>query len=315
MPQLGNIYTPPSTAPIQDPNNPAISYAQPTVQPTPTTYGNTSNGGGGSPSILGTGAYQGGPINISTQAFQNPLGAQAASQLGTQLNNYLPNTTQAVNAAQAGYGSQAQQLQGVNGEQALANQYGQMAAGGGPSAATVAAGQQGAANLSSAESMLGSARGAGNPAAAQLAARNAQAMGANQVAQNTVAGKTQEELAALGAQGGLYSNIAGQGAQEQALQAGINQSNASQMNQVGLGNQQNMLAANTNFLGALGTQNAQTQAGQEAGQTLSANTQLGQEQIQMQAYENAAKQNSGLLGGITGAAGGAFATLGKAGLL
>ena len=101
-----------------------------------------------------------------------------------------------------------------------------MAAGQGPSAATVAAQQQGQQNLQSAESMLGSARGAGNPAQAQLAARTAQAVGANQVTQNAVTGRTNEEMAAMGAAGGLYGNVAGQGLQSAGLTQAGNQFNA-----------------------------------------------------------------------------------------
>jgi hypothetical protein len=282
---------------------------QPGSQPPSGNFANTTGNGNNEPSWLGTGMYTPGAININASAYNNPIGAQASTQLGNQLNHYLGNTTGQVTPAQAGYGSQATLNSGLSQEQAMANQYGKMAAGQGPSAATVAAQQQGAANLSSAESMLGSARGSGNPAAAQLAARNAQATGANQVAQNTVAGKTQEELAAMGAQSGLATNIAGQGLNEQQLQAGVNASNASQANQVGMGNQQNNLAANTNLMNTLGTQNLAQQQGQIAAQNENAQTQLGQEQIQNNAYTAAGEANQGAMSSLMGGAGAAMGAL------
>lgn len=283
--QLGANYLPTQIGPDtfhQDP------YTGQTTNPT--------SGATNGPDMFGTGMYRPNAIGVNQDAFNNPVGAQAGQQLGSELNNYLANTTQNVTAAQAAYGDQSVYKQGLAGETNLANQYAQMAAGNGPSLAAVQAKQQGAANLAATESMLGSARGAGNPAAAQLAARNAAASGQQQVAQNAVMGRTQEELGAMGAEGGLYGNIAGQGLNEQKLQQAINQFNAGAQNQVAMGNQANTLAANTNYMGELGRQNLAQQEGQIAAQQLNAQTQLGQEQIQAQAWENAAKQNAGLLG-------------------
>lgn len=247
-------------------------------------YNPASTSGG--PSFLGTGQYTAAPININGDAFNNPLAGTAVPAGNAEIQNYLGNTSAPVTAASSpAYGS------GVAGQQQLAGQYQAMAAGQGPSLATVAAQQQGAANLAGAESLLGSARGAGNPAAAQLAARNAQAQGAQQVAGNVVAGRTQEELGALGAAGGLYGNIASQGLQQQSLQ-----------NQVAQGNQQNALNANTNYLGALTGVAGQQQTGQVQGQQLAANTALGQQQVASNAYNNAAQNNNKAFGQVLGAA-------------
>lgn len=297
----GTSYVP-GMAPAQVPTGPAGYGAAPQLG------GSTYSGGGqstdGGPSIFGTGMYQGAPIGINQNAFNNPVGVQAGQALSGQISNQLGATTQDVNAAQAAGGNPADYQSGLAGEQALAARYGQMANGQGPSLATVAAQQQGASNLASAESLLGSARGAGNPAQAQMAARNAQATGGQQIAQNVVQGRTAEELGALGAQGGLYGNIAGQGLQEQGLGNQLGEFNAGQANQVGMGNQANRLAANQSYSGLLSGINGQQQQGQIAGQQLAAQTQLGQQQLQEQAYEAAAAANAKLAGSVMQAAGG-----------
>lgn len=240
-------------------------------------YNAASTSGG--PSILGTGTYTGAPIQIDQNAFNNPVGTQAGQQLSGELGSYLGNTTGGVTAP-------------TGPEASLAAQYAQLAAGQGPSAATIAAQQAGAQNLAATESALGSARGAGNPAQAQQLARNAQAAGQQQVAQNVVQGKTQEELAALGAEGGLQTNIANQGLQ------------AAQ------GNQSNNLAANNAYLQALSGINNQQQQGQIAGQQLAANTALGQQNIANNAYQAAAGNNQKLAGGVLQAAQGAASLFG-----
>lgn len=246
-------------------------------------YNANSNGG---PNILGGGQYVGAPIDINQGAFNNPLAGTAIPAGNAAIQNYLGATTAPVTAASSGaYG------QGIAGEGALAAQYQGLANGTGPSAATVAAQQQGSANLASAESMLGSARGAGNPAAAQIAARNAQANGAQQVAQNVVAGRTNEELGALGGLGGVYGNLAGQGLQSQA-----------QQNQIAQGNQANNLAANTNYLGALTGIAGQQQQGQQGAQQLAATTALGEQGIASNAYQAAAQRNNQIFGQALGAA-------------
>jgi hypothetical protein len=244
-----------------------------------------ANAGGG-PNILGGGMYQGAPINISGDAFNNPLAGTAVPAANAEIQNYLGNTTAPVSAATSGA-----YTGGVAGENALASQYAALAAGQGPSAATVAAQQQGAANLAASESMLGSARGAGSPAAAQLAARTAQAQGAQQVAQNVVAGRTQEELGALGGLGSVYGALAGQGLQAQQ-----------QQNAIAQGNQANSLAANTNYLGQVAGIAGQQQQGQISGQNLYANTALGQQQVAANAYQQAAARNNQIFGQALGAA-------------
>ena len=251
----------------------------------------------GGPNILGMGQYQPGAIPINGQAFGNPLAGAAVPAGQAEIGNFLGNTTQGVTAASSPYTSQAGA--GLGG---LAGQYAALAAGQGPSAATVAAQQQGGANLAATESMLGSARGSGSPAAAQQAAADAQAQGAQQIAANTVAGRTQEELGALGGLGQTYGALGQLGTTVQG-----------QQNQVGLGNQANVLGANTNYLGSLQGIAGQEQQGQIAGQNLYANNALGQQQVAAGAYNNAAQNNLGALKAVAGAAGAGAAGFSSAG--
>lgn len=281
-------------------------FLQKQTQPqAPQLGGSVSTAGqSGTPGLLGEGMYQGSNYGINQGVMGNPnfqLGAY-----GNAMNGYIGNTTNPVVAAQAAGGNYGNFNTGTAGQLGMANQFQNMAAGNGPSMAAVQAKQQGAANLAGAESMLGSARGAGNPAAAQLAARNAQAQGAQQVAQNAVQGRTAEEMGAMNAAAGLYGNVAGQGLQQVGLQQGLNQFNAGQTNQVGMGNQANALAAYTNQLNSLGNQGLAQQQGGIAGQQLAVQQQLGEGQIGSQAYENAAKSNQSIMGGIMSGIGGFF---------
>lgn len=262
-----------------------------------------------SPGLFGQGTYQAQPIPINQSTFQNPLGPQVQGQLGSEINNYLPNTTAPITAATAAGGGQGAFNTGFGGEQSLADYYSKMAQGQGPSLATVTAGQQGAQNIAAGESMLGSARGAGSPGAAQLGARNLIGTQGQQIAQNAVAGRTQEEMGALGAEAGLYGTMAGQGLTEQQLQAQANQFNATQQNAIAQANQANRLGANTNYLGFLGGQGlgwGQIGAG---GAGLSANTQLGLQGIQSNAYGSSAKTGMQLGGSILSGAAGVGAAL------
>lgn len=243
----------------------------------------------GQPDILGTGMYQAPDFQINGGAFNNPV--NSSNQFSNQLGSYLPSTTHGITAATAAAPTaQANQLQ-------LANTYGQIASGQGPNPALEAARQQGAANIAGAESVLGSARGAGNPAAAQLAARNAQAQGAQQIAQAAVPAEAQQQLNALGAQAGLYGQVAGQ-------QQGLNQFNAGQTNTIAQGNQGTNLAANTNLLGTLSAQDLAQLNANMSGQQLGVQQQLGLGNIGLQAYQNAAAGNRALAGSIMQGAGG-----------
>jgi hypothetical protein len=244
------------------------------------------------PSMLGTGMYQDNPYNINQQAFNNPAGA-FAGQLGMQLGQTGAGSFVANAGGPIQANTNAATTAGINGQLGLANTYGQMAAGNGPSLANVQAQQQGQQNLAAAQSMLGSARGAGDPAAAQLAARNALTQGQQQVAQNAVQGRTAEELGALSAQGGLYGSVAGQG-----LQA------SGQANQIAQGNQATNLAANTTQLGAQQAADLAQQQGSIAGQQLGVQSQLGNSQIQSTAFNNAAQANTKLAGAALQGAGG-----------
>lgn len=229
------------------------------------------------PNILGGGMY-----NVDPTAFHNGLAGTALPAGNAEIGNYLGNTTQPVQAAASPFVQQAGAGLG-----ALGGQYAALATGQGPSAATVAAQQAGAQNLAASESMLGSTRGAGNPAAAQLAAQNAQRQGAQQVAGNVVAGRTQEELGALGGLGNTYGALGGLGTTVQG-----------QQNQVGLGNQANALGANTNYLGALTGIAGQEQQGQE-----------NQQQLANSAYQSSAQMNNKIAGQVLGAASSAAGSL------
>ena len=260
----------------------------------------------GSPDMLGGGVYQAPNYDINQQQMMNP-NYQGPQAYNNAIGGYLGATTAPVVAATAANAPQTVYNQGVGGQLGLAGQYQNMAAGGGPSLANVTAQQQGQQNLQSAESMLGSTRGAGNPAQAQLAARTAQAVGANQVAQNAVTGRTNEELSAMGAAGGLYGNVAGQGLQSAGLTQAGNQFNVGQQNQIAQGNQANTMAGYTNYLGNVTNQGLAQQQGGQAAQQLGVQQQLGLGNIGMQAYNNAAQNNTKIAGaamsGIGGLAG------------
>ena len=234
---------------------------------------NSASGSPNGPSIIGTGMYQSPTTGINPNDFNNPNYQAGAYQ--QQAARYLGATTQPVNTAQAVGGNYNNYNTGTAGQLGLAQQYQQMAAGNGPSLATVTAQQQGAANLAASESMLGSARGAGNPAQAQLAARNAQTQGAQQVAANAVTGRTNEELGAMNAAGGLYGNVAGQGLTQAQAQQQLGEYNAGQANQVAMGNQANTLAANTNLLTNYSNQGLAQQQGAIQNEQLNVNQQNG----------------------------------------
>lgn len=252
--------------------------------------GANSMGTSTNPDALGTGMYVSPDYNINPNAFQNPLG-NTAPQLGAAISGVTGAAPQ-VTAASSPYTAS-----GAGGQLGLAGQYGAMAKGMGPSMANVQAQQQGASNLAGAESMLGSARGAGSPATAQLGAQNALASGQQQVAQNAVQGRTAEELGAMSSQGNLLGSVAGTGIAQQG-----------QQNQVAQGNQATQQQAQLAQLHALQAQNAQQQAGAQAGQQLQVQQQLGLGQIGSQAYNNAAQNNAKLTGslfsGVSGLMGG-----------
>jgi hypothetical protein len=221
------------------------------------------------------------PYKVNYGAFNNPAGS-FAPQLGSALGGYTQNAYQPISAATSPYTSAAGAGLG-----SLAGTYGSMAAGQGPSLATLQAQQQGAQNLAATESMLGSARGAGNPAAAQLAARNAQAQGQQQIAQNAIQGRTAEELGALSGLGSTYGALGGLGTTVQG-----------QQNQIGLGNQALNAQVQNQYLQALAQQNAQQQQGAIAGQQLGAQNALGYSQLQSGNYQAQQQRKANLLGGL-----------------
>ncbi len=259
----------------------------------------------GNANFLGVGSFTPQGVNINDQAFTNPN--YVPGQYQTAYNNYLPNAAQNVTAATATGAPTAPTSNTIGQQLGLANQYATMAAGGGPSLAAVTAQQQGDQGLKQAYGMLGSARGAGNPAAAQLAARQTQGQISNQVAQNATLGRTQEELAAMGAQGGLLGQAGGQQLQQQGITNQLGQFNAGQQNQIAQGNQGNTLNAYTQGLNSAATQGLAQQQGLMGGQQLNANTQLGLDQISANAYADAAtrkaRATAGIAQGVVGSIG------------
>lgn len=256
--------------------NPAYGQTSSVPQLGAVNYNGASTSGG--PSVLGTGMYSSPGVNVNLGAFNNPVGQQAGQQLSGELTNFLPNTTNpAATGDMTGYNA------GMAGQLGLAQQYQALANGQGPSQASVAAQQAGAQNLAASESMLGSARGAGNPAAAQSAAADAASTGQNQIAQNMVAGRTAEELGALGGAAGAYNNITGQGLQQQSLGQNLN-----------ISNQANNLAANQAYMNQLGQINAQQQQGQIEGQQTSVGAQESANNLGQAAYQNSANANAAI---------------------
>lgn len=265
----------------------------------------TSSKGSG---FFGTGSFNPTAVNINEKDFNNPN--YVAGQYQEAYKNYLPNAAKDVTATTAGAASTAPAVGTMGRQLGLANQYATMAAGGGPSLASVTAAQQGEQGLKQAMSMLGSARGGGNPAATQIAARQAAGQIQQQVAQNAVLGRTQEELAAMAAQGGILSGVTGQQIQQQGITNQAGQFNASQTNAVAQGNQGNTLNAYTTGLGSAGAQGIAQQQGLMGGQQLGAQTGIAMNQIGAQAYADAAARQQRLAGatmqGIGGAAGAVF---------
>jgi hypothetical protein len=158
--------------------------------------------------------------------------------------------------------------------------------------------------------MLGSARGAGNPAQAQIAARTAQATGANSIAQNATLGRVNEQLGALSAAGGLYGNVAGEGLTQSGQDINQNQFNAGQTNNINQGNQTANLNANTTLLGATEGQNANAMNAAMQGQNLGSRNTLGFDQIASSAYSDAAKRNAALAGSVMQGVGGLASIIG-----
>lgn len=238
--------------------------------------------------------------NINTQAFQNPVGDTSyAWNQGMQ--NMLPATTGAAPTAQAAQAKGAQlntgQFQQAYGqEQGLAQQYAKMAAGQGPSLATVTANAQAQQGLNNTLAALGSQSGSSNPALAARAAVDAGSQASAQAAANAVQGRTQEELGALGAQGNLYNAMAGQAsniASENAqLAQNASQFNASNSQQAAIANLnaalQNKQINNQQYnqmMQLLQQQNLASFAAQQAGQQLGVQQQLGLGNINVPAQE------------------------------
>lgn len=206
---------------------------------------------------VGGGKYSVPDYQINQQDFQNPVGNQAGNW-NAGMSNMLGATTGKApqgTAATAG-GSQLnanQYDQTFNQEGGLASKYEQMAAGQGPSLATVTANQQAQQGLNNTLAALGSQAGSTNPAAAQRAAIDAGSKASAQAAANAVAGRTQEELSAMGAQGNLYGAMNNQAQQFAGSNAQLAQNNS----QFNAGQQNQMTAANLQAALSQGQINAQ----------------------------------------------------------
>jgi len=281
--------------------------------------GNLNGAGKAVGSALGTNAYQAPQYTIGNGAYQNPNGDQSGNWNDSQngllasSNNAAPTAqnTQLGPASQSAGPNLGQYNQNYGNQQNLANQYGQMAAGNGPSLAAVQAKQQGAQNMSAALALQGSAQGgSSNPALAQYNVGNQFGQIQNQTNQNAVAGRTSEEMGAMQAQAGLYGQMQSGALGSAGMGLQNNQFNAGQLNQFGLQqgqmNQQTAMAnlnsqQGQNQLNAqqqdLYNQNLQQQTlaqfqANQAQQQLSVQQQLGVGSINSQAQQAANAQAS-----------------------
>lgn len=232
---------------------------------------------------------------VNPGAYLNPVGDQSTNW-NSGMQNMLGATTG--QAAQMGYTNagapsnlgatstygganinQAQFNQSYGAEGALANQYGQMAAGNGPSMAQLQAQQSAQQGLANQMAMLGAQRGSSNPGMAAYQAQQLGAQGMQQAAQQAVQGRTQEEMSALSSQGSLLGNMNNQASQFAGNQAQLTQQ--AQLASMGAINSQNATQAQLN------QQQQQYQAGlyQQANQ---ANLQasMSQNGLNAQQYDN-----------------------------
>lgn len=251
-----------------------------------TVFGNGSSPG------LGFSQYVAPGYNINPNAFVNPAGNQGqAWQTGMQ--NMLGTTTGAAPTAQGANLGQYNQTYGQL--QNLAGTYGQMAAGQGPSLAAVTAQQQGDAAMKQ-QLALAQAGPAGSPALAKYNMGNALGATQQNVAQNEVAGRTQEEMTAMAAQGGVLNSLQGNALQASQLGQQNNQFNATaQANQNALNAQQY-----NQYLANLGAVNAQQLNANISQQQLGVQNQLGLSNIQNQAYNAAATRNNNEFNNVAG---------------
>lgn len=282
--------------------------------------GNWIGGNGTNPGALGTGQYQVPQYNIDQSKFASPYGDQG-QQWNTGQNDMLGRSNQG--APQLGnastYGAATSQgpnlgqyNQAYGAQSGLANQYAQMAAGHGPSMANVQAQQQGQQNLQAQLAAAGASSGSSNPALAGYNVGQQAGQIQNQTNQNAVMGRTAEEMGALGAEGSLYGQQAGEAAGVAGMGMQNNQFNAAQQNQAGQFNagaqnqfsmqnqgaqlQQNQM--NNQMLGAYtgneqGAMNTGAQMGMQ-GQQLGVQNNQGYGQSQSGAYSSSAGNLAGL---------------------
>src|ERR1017187_4529481 len=277
--------------------------------------GNWWGGNGTNPGALGTGQYQVPPYTINQDAFNT----QIQDQLGGQANNWQQGQQGMLGRSNQGapqlgnastYGAAASQgpnlgqyNQAYGAQSGLANQYAQMAAGHGPSMANVQAQQQGQQNLQAQLAAAGASSGSSNPALAGYNVGQQAGQIQNQTNQNAVMGRTAEEMGALGAQGNIYGQQAGEAAGMAGMGQQNNQFNAGAQNQFSMSNQNAQLQQNQMNNQMLGqyTQNEQQalnaqQQGAMAGQQLGVQNAQGYGANQAGAYASSAGNLSKLWG-------------------
>lgn len=256
------------------------------------------------PGAMGSSTYQVQNYNIDPNAFTNPLSTNQTAGGFTNAQSQLLGAA----GAQAPTIGPAATSQGAGnaGQLAVANQELGIANGTGPNLAGAVAAQQGqqaqAANLSA----MGSARGSMNPALAnyQLGVNNAGVQ--NQVAQNAVTGQLQQQQNALGAAGAAYGGVTqNQQFNAQQIQQNAIQQATLQAQQMGLQGQELQ-----NYINNNAQQIANTMTAAQSGQQLGVSQNLGLNQIQSTAYNNAAGHSLGA--DVTNVAGTALGALAKA---
>lgn len=257
-----------------------------------------------SPDFFGTGTYQVQPYQIDQNAFNNPVSTNTTApgfQAGqAALLGAAGQATPTIGPAATSNGA------GNQGQLATANTLAGIGNGTIQGAAAKTAALQGMQNQQANLSAMGSARGTANPALANynLGVQNAAVQ--NSTAQNAVTGAAQEQLGALGAANQAYGGVTqNQQFNAQQIQQNAIQQATLQAQQMGLQGQelQNYIANNAQQI-------ANSMSGAQAGQQLAVQNNLGENQIQSGAFNNAANNSIGgdvvkSIGPVVGALGAA----------
>lgn len=248
---------------------------------------NTSVNSEGGPGFMGNGTYQVQGSQINQGAFLNPVSAgQTASGFTTGQNQLLT----AANASAPNIGPAATSNGAGNaGQTNVANTLYGIGTGAIPGAAQQEAALQTQENTAAALSAEGSARGTANPALAGYNLANTEA-GIQRTGTNAaVTGGTAERLSALSGANTAYGGVT------QNTQFNANQLQQIAIQQATLKAQQMGLQGQElqNYVNNNAGQIANSMQAAQAGQTLQVNQNLGLNQIQSQAYNNAAGHSIG----------------------